>query len=63
MGSPDGSNGKESAYNARDPGSIPVLGRSREEGDGYSLQYSCLANSMDKGAWKATVHGAAKSQT
>ena len=39
------------------PGSIPGSGRSPGEGNGYSLQYSCLENSMDRGAWKATVHG------
>ena len=55
-----GSDGKESACNAGDPGSIPGLGRSPEEGNGNPLQYSCLENSMDKGAWWATVHGVAK---
>ena len=63
MGSPDGSEGKESACKARDPGSIPGLGRFPEEVDGYPLQYCCLENSMDRGAWQATVHGATKSQT
>ena len=53
-----GSAGKESACNAGDLGSIPGLGRSPEEGKGYSLQYSGLENSMD-----CTVHGVAKSQT
>ena len=43
------------------PGSIPGLGRVPEEGTGYSLQYSCLENSMDRGAWWATVHEVAKS--
>ena len=62
-GSPGGSDGKESAYNAEDPGSIPESGRSPGEGNGNSLQYSCLENSMDRGAWQATVHGIAKSQT
>ena len=52
-----------SAHNAGDPGSFPGLGRSLEEGNGYTLQYSCLENSMDRGAWRATVHGVAKSQT
>ena len=56
---PGGSDGKESACNARDPG----LGRSRGEGNGNPLQYSCLENSMDRGAWQATVHGVTKSQT
>ena len=44
-----GSDGKESACNARDPDSIPLLGRSLAEGNGNSLQYSCLENSMDRG--------------
>ena len=52
-----------SACNAGDPGSIPGLGRSPGEGDGTPLQYSCLENPMDRGAWRATVHGVAKSQT
>ena len=47
----------------RDPGSIPRLGRSPREGNGNRLQYSCLENSMDGGAWWATVHGVAKSRT
>ena len=47
----------------RDPGLIPGLGGSLEEGNGYPLQYSSLENSMDSGAWQATVHGVAKSQT
>ena len=47
---PGGSDGKESACNAGDLGSIPGLGRSPGEGDGYPLQYSCLKNSMDRGA-------------
>ena len=45
---PAGSDGKESAYNAGDPGSIPGLGRSPGEGNGYPLQYSCLEKSMDR---------------
>ena len=49
----DGSDGKASAYNARDLGSIPELERSPGEGNGYPLQYSCLKNSMDRGAWRA----------
>ena len=54
---------KVSACNAGDPGSIPGLGRSPGEGHGNLLQYSCLENSMDRGASQATVHGVAKSQT
>ena len=50
-----GSYGKESAYSAADPGSIPGSGRSPGEGNGYPFQYSCLENSMDRGAWWATV--------
>ena len=53
----------ESACNAEDVGSIPCLERSPGEGNGNSLQYSCLENSMERGAWQATVHGVAKSQT
>ena len=49
--------------NAGDAGSIPGSGRSPGEGDGYPLQYSCLENPMDRGAWWATVHEVAKSQT
>ena len=49
-GFPGGSGGKESAYKARDPGSIPGSGRSPGEGNGNPLQYSCLGNSMDRGA-------------
>ena len=60
---PGGSVGKECACNAGDLGSILGLGRSPEEGNGYSLQYSCLENSMDGGAWRATVHGVTESQT
>ena len=54
---------KVSAYNAGDPGLIPVLGRSPGEGNGTPLQYSCLENPMDRGAWQATVHVVAKSWT
>ena len=60
---PGGSDGKASAYNAGDPGSIPASGRSPGEGNGNPLQYSCLENPMDGGAWWATVHGVTKSQT
>ena len=59
---PRGSDGKESAHNAGDLGSISVLGRSPGAGNGYPLQYSCLENSMDRGAHLASVHGIAKSQ-
>ena len=62
MGFPGGSDGKASAYNAGDPGSIPGLGRSPREGNGNPLQYSCLENSTDGGAWWATVNGVAKCQ-
>ena len=61
--SPDGSDVKASAYNAGDPDSIPGLGRSPGEGNGNPLQYSCLENPMDRGAWWAAVYGFAKSQT
>ena len=54
---PGGSDCKESACNAGDLGLIPGLGRSPGEGNGNTLQYSCLENSMDRGAWWATVHG------
>jgi len=60
---PGGSDGKESACNAGDPDSIPGSGRSPGEGNGYPLQYSCLKNPTDRGAWRATVHRVAKSQT
>ena len=60
---PGGSDGKASARNAGDPGSIPGLGRSPGEGNGNPHQYSCLENSMDGGAWWATVHGVTKSWT
>ena len=62
-GFPGGSDGKESACKAGDLGSIPGSGRFPGEGNGYSLQYSCLGNPMEKGAWWATVHSAAKNQT
>ena len=58
-----GSDGKESACNAEDPGSIPGLGRLPGEGNSNPLQYSCLENSMDRGGWWATVHEVAKNQT
>ena len=61
---PDGSDGKASAYNAGDLGSIPGLGRFPGEGNGNPLQYSCLENPMDGGAWcrPLTVHGVTKSR-
>ena len=60
---PDVSVGKESTCNVGDPGSIPGWGRSSGEGNGNPLQYSCLGNSMDRGAWWASVHQVTKSQT
>ena len=55
--------GKESTCNAGDMGSIPGSGRSPGKGNGNPYKYSCLENPMDRGAWKATVHRLAKSQT
>ena len=63
MDFPGGSDGEESSYRAEDVGSIPELGRSPGEGNGNSLQYSCLGNPMDRGAWRAAGLGVAKSQT
>ena len=63
MDFPGGSDGKESACNVGNPGSIPGSGRSPEEGEENLLQYSGLETSMDRGAWQATVHGVSKSQT
>ena len=60
MGFPGSSAGKESACNAGDPGSVPGSGRCPGEGSGNLLQYSCLENPMDGGAWWGTVHGVAK---
>ena len=60
LGLPYSSNGKESACDAGDLGSIPGLGRSPGEGNGSPLQYSCLENPMDRGAWRAIVHGVAR---
>ena len=58
-----GSDGKESACSAGYPGSMPGLRRSPGEGNGNPLLYSCLENSMERGAWQATVHGVTKSRT
>ena len=63
MGFPGGSDGKESACNAGDSGLIPGLGSSPGEGNGSAFQYSCLENSVDRGAWQAIVQGVAKSWT
>ena len=68
MGFPSGSDEKESACKAGDPGvqcrsSIPGLGRFSGERNGNQLKYSCLKNSMDREAWQATVHGVPKSWT
>ena len=57
---PSGSAGKESACYVGDPSSIPGLGRSSGEGNGYPLQFSCLESSMNRGAWRAIVHGVTK---
>ena len=63
MGFPGGSDGKESSCNAGDMGSIPELGKSPGEKNGSLLQYSCLENPTDRGAWWAAVHGVTKSRT
>ena len=62
-GFPDSSMVKKPTCNVEDPGSIPGLGRSPGGGHGNPLQYPCLENSMDRGAWQATVHGIAKRWT
>ena len=62
-GFPDGLESKESACNAGDLGSIPGLGKSPGERNGNPLQYACLGNPMDRGAWQATVHRVINSQT
>ena len=62
MSFPGDSDGKESACNAGDSGLIPRLGISPGEGNGYPLQCACLGNSIDRGAWWATVHGHRKTQ-
>ena len=61
LGFPGGLEGKASACNAGDPGSIPESGRSPGEENGNPLHYSCLENPMDGRAWEAAVHGVAKS--
>ena len=61
-GFPVASDCKESACNVGDPGLVPGLGTSAGEGSGYPLQYSCLENPLDRGAWQAIVHGVAKHQ-
>ena len=60
---PGGSNSKASVYNAGDLGLIPGSGRSPGEGNGTPLQYPCLENPMDRGTWKAAVHGVAEGWT
>ena len=60
---PGGSDGKASAYTVGDLGLIPGSGRSLGEGNSTPLQYSCLENPMDGGAWWASVHGVTESQT
>ena len=62
-GLPCGLEGKESACNAGDPGSIPASGRSSGEGNDNPLQYSCLENPIDRGTWQAMVHWVTKSWT
>ena len=62
-GFPGGSGGKESACDVRDPGSIPGSGRSPGEGNGNPLQYYCLENLMDRGAWWASLWGHKESDT
>ena len=59
---PGGSDGKESVCSVGDPCSIPGSGRSPGEGNGHPLQYSCLENSMDRGAWWAIIHEFAESE-
>ena len=63
MGFPGGSDCKEYACNAENPGLIPGSGRSPGEGNGNTLQYSFLENPMDRGAWWAKIHGVAESDT
>ena len=61
-GFPGGAVVKNPPANAGDTGSIPGSGRYPEEGNGILLQYPCLGNPMDRGAWRATAHGVTKSQ-
>ena len=63
MGFLGGSDGKERACKAGDSASFHESGKSSGEGNGYPVQYSCLENSMDRGAWWTTVHGVTRSQT
>ena len=63
LGFPDSSDSKESACNVGEPGSIPGSGRSPGEGNSSPLQYSRLENYMNRGAWRATVHGVTENQT
>ena len=63
MGCPGGSDSKKSACSAEVLGPIPGSERSPGEGSGNPLQYSCLENPMDRGAWQATIHGVTKSWT
>ena len=62
LGFPGGSDSKESTCNAGDLDSVPGLGRSPREGNGYPLQNTCLGNPMARGVWQATVHGVEKSR-
>ena len=63
LGFPGGPDGKESTCNAGDPGLIPGSGRSPGEGNSNPLQYSCLGNPMDRGAWWPIVHGVTETWT
>ena len=60
LGFPVGPDNKESSCNVGDPGSVPGKGRSPGKGNGNPLQFSCLGNPMDRGAWRAIVHGVTK---
>ena len=63
LGVPSGSAVKNPPASAGNEGSIPMLGRPSQVGNGYPLQYSCLGKLMDREAWKTTVHGVTKSWT